>query len=221
MMLPANRVLLRQAILEAVACLLSQTEVDILEVATFEDLPSMGLDLVARSSTKADLGCSPSAAGHKAMDTCRQLMATMAGHVQTSETGDSRRVRFVWRAPNERRLLVIDDNEGFEELFRRYLAGHGWEVIGARNGAQARTLIAQTQPTAVMLDVLMPQEDGWELLMALQRDESTRAIPIIVCSVINQPQVAITLGAAACLPKPVTQQALLRVLAPWSESPHD
>ena len=218
MVLPANRVLLRQAILEAAACLLSPAGADALEVATFEEPPSIGIDIVARCSAESAKPSQSASGPLTTMETCRQLVATMEGHIETAETDNARRVRFAWRAPSPRRLLVIDDNEGFEELFRRYLAGHGWEVIGARNGAQARALIAQVQPTAIMLDVLMPQEDGWELLMALQRDESTRSIPIIVCSVINQPQVAITLGAAACLPKPVTPQALLRVLAPWSSN---
>jgi CheY-like chemotaxis protein len=219
MVLPANRVLLRQAILEAVACLLNRAGVDVLQVATFEDLPHMGIDFTARLSTTADASSPASPAGHGAMDTCRQLMATMAGHIEVADAPDAARARFIWLSPGPRRLLVIDDNEGFEDLFRRYLVGRDWEVIGARNGAQARELIPQVHPTVIMLDVLMPQEDGWELLMALQRDQATRAIPIIVCSVINQPQVAIALGAAACLPKPVRPQALLRVLAPWSPPP--
>jgi CheY-like chemotaxis protein len=216
MVLPANRILLRQAILEAIGCLLSPAGVDTLEVATFEQPPHMGLEIVARSSSGAPLPSHTAPSTHHAMDTCRQLVATMAGHIEIATAIDNtRHARFTWLTPTPCRLLVIDDNEGFEELFRRYLVGHGWEVIGARDGTQARTLIAQVQPTAILLDVLMPQEDGWELLMALQRDESTRAIPIIVCSVINQPQVAVALGATACLPKPVTQQALLRVLEPW------
>lgn len=216
MVLPANRVLLRQALLEAVACLLRGPGAEALEVLSFAESPYIGIDVLARvSSEKSEDQAKAQALS--TMGTCRQLMTTMAGHVETAEMRDTRRVRFAWQAPALRRLLVIDDNEGFEELFRRYLAGHGWEVVGARNGAQARVLIAQAQPTAIMLDVMMPQEDGWELLMALRRDEATRSIPIIVCSVINQPEVAITLGASASLPKPVTPQALLRVLAPWSQ----
>ncbi len=216
MVLSANRVLLRQAILEAIGCLLNPAGVDTLEVATFEESPRMGIDIVARSSSGAQMSSHPSPSTRDTMDTCRQLMTTMAGHIEFSTALDARRARFTWLTPTHCRLLVIDDNEGFEELFRRYLVGHGWNVIGARDGTQARALIAQVQPTAILLDVLMPQEDGWDLLMALQRDETTRAIPIIVCSVINQPQVALALGATACLPKPVTQQALLRVLEPWS-----
>jgi len=219
MVLPANRVVLRQAILEAVGCLLSPSCAEALEVTTFENAPHMGIELLARFSTGARPLSQVSPSGHDAMDTCRQLVTTMAGHIDVAEMPHARCVRFMWPMVGPRRLLVIDDNEGFENLFRRYLVGHGWEVIGARDGAQARELIPQVRPTVIILDVLMPQEDGWELLMALRGDEVTRAIPIIVCSVINQPQVALTLGAAACLPKPVRQQALLRVLEPWSRRP--
>jgi CheY-like chemotaxis protein len=61
----------------------------------------------------------------------------------------------------------------------------------------------------------MPKEDGWEMLKELHAREDTREIPVIICSVLNEPELALTLGARNYLPKPVTQQALLQVLSPW------
>jgi Amt family ammonium transporter len=98
------------------------------------------------------------------------------------------------------------------------LAATDWAVHGAVDGAEARQWLAEMRPTIIMLDVMMPREDGWEVLMALKAEATTRDIPIIVCSVLTEPQLATTLGAAAYLPKPVTQEALLQALAPWSRA---
>ena len=103
-----------------------------------------------------------------------------------------------------------------EDLFRRYLVGTNWQVIGAANTEEARSLIADTCPVAIVLDLLIPKEDGWEFLLSLRNDTATHDIPVIICSVLEQPALALSLGATAYLPKPVTQQELLRVLKPWS-----
>ena len=76
-------------------------------------------------------------------------------------------------------------------------------------------MIADTPPAVIISDVMMPEEDGWEFLASLKQDEQTRDIPFIVCSVLNEPQLAIMMGATAYLPKPVSQQALLNALSPW------
>jgi len=110
---------------------------------------------------------------------------------------------------------VVDDDEGFVQLVRRYLVGHRWQVVGATSAQQARSIAAKVRPTAIVLDVLLPGQDGWELLAALKTEAATRDIPVIVCSAINQPQLASALGAAEHLPKPVTQQAVLEALARW------
>jgi Amt family ammonium transporter len=111
--------------------------------------------------------------------------------------------------------LVIDDNEQFLDLFRRYLAGHPWQVVGAVDGDSARRLAQECRPTVSLLDVMLPKEDGWEILRRWKAEPSTQNLPVIICSVLNEPQVATTLGAAGYLLKPVTQRSLLHALAPW------
>jgi len=89
--------------------------------------------------------------------------------------------------------------------------------VGAANLAEARALIAETRPAAIILDVLMPEADGWDLMVALKADPSTRDIPIIICSVLHEPEIALSLGAAAYLPKPVTEQSLVEALRPFRQ----
>jgi CheY-like chemotaxis protein len=109
-------------------------------------------------------------------------------------------------------VLIVEDNEGVIRAFKRCLAGAGYHAVGATAGAAALRLARRLKPCAITLDVLMPSQDGWEILQALKEDQATRAIPVIVCSVLDDPGLAETLGAAAYLQKPVAQADLLATL---------
>lgn len=148
----------------------------------------------------------------------RALVAALGGAARVARL-ESRawEARLSW--PTSRRvLLVIDDNVDFLGLYRRYSMGHDWQIVGVTSGAEAHRAIAQARPALILLDVLMPGEDGWELLVALKQNPDTRDIPVIICSVLDQPTLAATLGAAGYLRKPVQQQDLLRVLAPYERA---
>ena len=110
-------------------------------------------------------------------------------------------------------VLVIDDHEGLQQLFRRYLAGEAYQLIAASDGREGLRLAKENTPDVVVLDVMMPQQDGWEILQGLQSQENTRNIPTIVCSVLDDPELAYSLGAVAYLAKPVSRSQLLAALA--------
>ncbi len=110
-------------------------------------------------------------------------------------------------------VLVIDDSEGLHELFHRYLGDQPYRLSVARSGREGLQLARETLPDAVVLDVLMPQGDGWEVLRSLSSEERTRHIPVVVCSVLNDPQLALSLGAVDTLTKPVNRADLLRALS--------
>jgi len=111
-----------------------------------------------------------------------------------------------------RTLLVIDDNPDVAFLFSRLLRDHDYRVLQASTGPTALQLAREAQPDAVTLDVLMPAQDGWDLLRTLSRDPDTRRIPVIVCSVLPERSLALSLGVAGFLNKPVTREALLAEL---------
>ena len=110
------------------------------------------------------------------------------------------------------RILVIDDNAAIQQLFERYLAPHLYQVIHAQDGNEAIRLAAEIQPNAITLDVMMPHMDGWQVLRALQENSATRKIPVIVCSVLKEPELALSLGARAYLKKPVERLTLVETL---------
>ncbi|HEY66611.1 MAG TPA: response regulator [Caldilineae bacterium] len=109
-------------------------------------------------------------------------------------------------------VLVIDDNEGLVELLDRYLTGHACRVVAAASGREGLELAQEIRPDAIVLDVMMPEVDGWEVLQTLRTRPQTSAIPVIVCSVFNDPELAYSLGASLFLPKPVRRDDVLNAL---------
>jgi CheY-like chemotaxis protein len=106
-------------------------------------------------------------------------------------------------------VLVIDDNPAILQLFERYLTPQHYEVIKAHGGADVLDLVAETRPAVIILDVMMPNLDGWQVLHSLKENPATAGTPIIVCSVLKEPELALSLGAHAYLKKPVERLALL------------
>lgn len=213
--LRADRVLLRQALFTALTYAVDMAAGGQVLIASFVGPNEAGISIAVE---RADQGAPANRQG-VGLEICAQLMETMGGALRVERAVDGRwEARLAWPAEASYSLLVVDDNQDFADLFRRYLAGHSWRVVGAADGAQARELLAELAPTAIVLDVMMPREDGWELLVALRASEATRTTPIIICSVLNEPRLAETLGASGYLTKPVTQQALLRALAPWGRA---
>ena len=118
----------------------------------------------------------------------------------------------------ERTVLVVDDNADVLDLFRRYLLPHHYRVVTAQTAREAFDQARQLAPYAITLDLMMPEQDGWELLQALLHQPDTRHIPIVVCSVLKQKDLALSLGATSFLEKPVTEQALLAALESLEET---
>ena len=108
-------------------------------------------------------------------------------------------------------VLVVDDDARNQALYQRYLE-HRYQLSVAQSAQEAWALLEERLPKAIILDVLMPHEDGWFLLQRLKSDPRTAALPVIIYSVLLQPNLAISLGAAAVLRKPIDEHALLTAL---------
>jgi len=117
----------------------------------------------------------------------------------------------------ERTVLVVDDNEDVLELFRSYLQPHRYRVVTVRSAREVLDIARETQPYAITLDLMMPGQDGWDVLQTLLNQPETRSIPVIVCTVLRQKELALSLGAAAFLAKPVSESALLSALESLEE----
>ena len=116
-------------------------------------------------------------------------------------------------------LMVVDDHVDTHDLLRRYLADTPYAMMTVDNPQQVLALAALHQPCAILLDVMMPEMDGWEVLIQLRQDERTAHLPVLVCTVLDQSELAMSLGASSFLHKPFTRPALLAALDAHRSSP--
>jgi len=103
------------------------------------------------------------------------------------------------------RVLAVDDNPEMRMLLTATVQRAGYEVVEATDGDNIMHWALDTSPDAILLDILMPNVDGWESLRMLKADERTRDIPVIVVSALNQRDDiarARRLGAFDYVPKP-------------------
>ncbi len=130
---------------------------------------------------------------------------------QTDRT-DGRRVITIATAAPSPIVLVIDDNEALVTLLQRHLTREACRMVGATHGQEGLRLAKELRPAAIILDVMMPDMHGWDVLQRLRASKETAATPVIVCSVINNPDLAQALGAALFLTKPVRHEDILAAL---------
>lgn len=77
-------------------------------------------------------------------------------------------------------ILCVEDEEEMIDLIRLILSGRGFEVRGAAGGAEGLRMVREEPPDLVLLDLMMPDLDGWEVYQQIKADERTRSIPVIV-----------------------------------------
>jgi signal transduction histidine kinase/DNA-binding response OmpR family regulator/HAMP domain-containing protein len=116
-------------------------------------------------------------------------------------------------------VLVVDDDASVRDLLAKTLEKEGYRVISARNGLEALALARRHRPQAITLDVMMPQLDGWGALRELKADASLRDIPVIMVTVLNERGMAIPLGAADFVTKPIDRQRLTAILREHCTNP--
>ncbi len=109
-------------------------------------------------------------------------------------------------------ILVVEDDPSTSELLTLYLAQGGYRVAHVYNGDFAISRIRETKPFAVLLDVMMPGKDGWEILQELKSDPELKDIPVIMSSVVDNLELGFALGATDYLVKPVDRTSLLKKL---------
>jgi len=109
-------------------------------------------------------------------------------------------------------VLVIDDNANTLRLLQRYASNTRYRVIPAASLQEGMAMAQESPPRIIVLDVMMPEIDGWEVLGRLRQHPLTSHIPIIICTILAEEELALSLGASGFLRKPVSREAFLGAL---------
>jgi len=106
------------------------------------------------------------------------------------------------------KVLIIDDDTGARELFRIHLNRLGYEILEADNGVAGLAIAYREKPDVIILDVIMPDLDGWGVLAQLKNDPVLSSIPVVMASIVENRPLAYALGAAEFVNKPIERMSL-------------
>jgi signal transduction histidine kinase/CheY-like chemotaxis protein len=105
-------------------------------------------------------------------------------------------------------VMIVDDDPNARDLLAATVRREGYRVVEATDGETALVLAREWHPDVVTLDVLMPRMDGWAVMTALKSDPDLAEIPVIIVTVLADRGIAVSLGAAEFLTKPVDRARL-------------
>ena len=149
---------------------------------------------------------------HPNIEVARQLIERAGGKINIISRTAHSEVFFTLPASAQIPVLVIDDNTDTLQLFQRYAQGSRYAVSGIQNPSEAQQVVEKMRPRIVVMDVMMPELDGWDLLTQLRQDNRFQNTMIIICSILPQEELARSLGATGFLQKPVLPQEFLKEL---------
>lgn len=113
------------------------------------------------------------------------------------------------------KILVVDDSPSEMMRFKEILSKHGYEVISASNGIEGCEMAAKHLPNVVLMDIVMPEMNGFQATRKITRDKETAHIPVIIVSTKNQETDRVwgkRQGAKEYLTKPIEEEELIKVL---------
>ncbi|MDB5819669.1 MAG: hypothetical protein JWQ11_3309 [Rhizobacter sp.] len=173
---------------------------------TFERLSSSHDDIVAPAMTAAYIPTVSGASSNliqidgKAADVAARIVGDLPLAARRRATDD---------APL---ILIVEDNPLAADLMKLQLTNNGYRVAVTASAEEAIELTRRLAPAALILDVLLPDGDGWGLLSQLKDSPDTAHMPVVIVSITDQPRRGFALGAAQVLVKPVSQQDLLAAI---------
>jgi CheY-like chemotaxis protein/two-component sensor histidine kinase len=110
-------------------------------------------------------------------------------------------------------VLVIDDDPTARDLMTTYLTDEGFAVETAASGVDGLRRARELRPAAIILDILMPDIDGWTVLAALKGEPELADIPVVIVTIVDELRSGIALGATDYLTKPIDRERLVAIVS--------
>jgi signal transduction histidine kinase/CheY-like chemotaxis protein len=114
--------------------------------------------------------------------------------------------------PNRPLVMVIDDDPAALQLVQNYLSHDQYQVMGTTSPSQVMELVRALHPSVVILDMMMPDVSGWDVLRKLKSDPQTADIPAVILSIVDHKLLGYYIGAADYLTKPISADVLFTAI---------
>lgn len=146
------------------------------------------------------------------LEMASRLAATCGGQVTVGCDEQILLLSAALPASEQTPVLVIDDNASTLRLLQRFASNTRYRVMTASTLADGMVLAQEVTPRVIVLDVMMPAIDGWEVLGRLRQHPLTGRIPVVVCTILAEEELALSLGASGFVRKPISREAFLEAL---------
>ncbi|HUV90827.1 MAG TPA: response regulator [Anaerolineae bacterium] len=211
--IPLQAPMLRQALLNIVSTAIRCAPGGYVRLQA-ESLPQQ-VCIYVRAAARHDAPSPKQEECNESLEMARQLIELSGGCLETlPDTGGAVGLvsRIVLPTARQVTVLVIDDNADTLRLFQRYLSGTRYCFVGAQDAQRGLALAEELAPQVIVLDVMMPEKDGWTLLGQLREHPRTQDVPVVVCTILSHEELAFALGAAGFIRKPVNRAEFLAAL---------
>jgi CheY-like chemotaxis protein len=210
----AHRTLLRQYILAPLSTLITHAPAGAtLALSYHTDDTSLAISLTLQNAGPDPTALEAALLGQESL----AVMLKSLDGVLLSAFGNEE-VSITLTIPLRRQtVLVIDDNPDVVSLFRRYFTDQPYRIMTTSDGQQGVQVARQGNVDIIILDIMLPKQDGFEILQTLKTHPHTQYIPVLVCSVLETRDLALSLGADYFMKKPPGQKELIAILSQWRE----
>ena len=171
-----------------------------------------GLGLALSRAFSRLLGGDITATSTEGQGTCFTLRVPVIAPVRDTPTADEQDLTDVDTGTARDLVLVIDDDASQRELLSRFLTKQHFSARTAGDGRGGLALARALKPRVILLDVMLPDQDGWSVLNALKADPETADIPVVMVSFVAEPGLSAALGAADAVMKPIDWARLKTVM---------
>lgn len=215
----ASRIISRQLVISALSWLAYDIHDDEVEVNVQVDSQHVLLRLVKPMSTERESRGGAGNGVDEELNTAQQLAVALGAqvHLQAIQAEPAARASLMFEVSfpisETRCVLMVEDNPDSVELVKRYLEQSGeYHLVAVMRADEAPRQAAVLRPACILLDIMMPERDGWDILTLLKADPLTAPIPVIVSSIVKGHDLAVALGAMDVLTKPFSAAQLIAKL---------
>jgi len=202
--LQVDRTLLRQALIAALGMAIHRAAASLVDLALRVDEQTLLVAVTWDDGQSAELGST--------WMTLQSLVSAQMGSTSLSRAKERATIEIRVPVGPPATILAVDDNESSLHLLERLLTTAGYHVRTATDGQEGLDVAMATRPSLVLLDVMMRGMDGWEVLLKLKAMPETRHIPVVVCSVLPERDLALSLGASGFAQKPLRRLELMATI---------
>ena len=201
-------ILARQLLISALGWLVQDVVDQTLDIEVYAEPGIVGVRMSKPLALLAD-----ARAHQDSVETSRRLASALQVHLATGAGGARAVLDIRFPAQSQQCVLMIDDDPDAIRLAQRSLQrSDEFFLVGVTEPDEAIAMIPSLQPACVLLDLMMPGRDGWEILRWLRAQPECAELPIIVSSVLDESRLARALGATGVLPRPFSVKQLLSTL---------